>query len=353
MYLLYAFSAALSVAICVFAERIGDYLGVIDAPDGKRKIHSRRTPLVGGLAVVLPLALAGVSLAINTGDVAFYGTLTAAIVAHFAIGFVDDHRGLPPLLRLAGCVATVLAVVTLMPPLLIGSLDFSFLASAVPLGAAGVLFTVVCIVGLTNALNMADGQNGVVAGLSLIWALLLFAYAPAELHALLAVLAIGLAITLAFNLRGRVFLGDSGTYGISAILAATAIYSYNADPSAFRADAVMLLFLVPVVDCLRLIATRIPRYGTAFVGDRNHLHHIFLRLMSPRAALLCYWALVGVPSVLALVAPEVTLLWAALCGAVYGFVVWAGTRERALRTVPAYSPAVNGSGRFSVGGSDD
>ena len=55
--------AGFTLAICLMADRIGGFLGVLDAPDNNRKLHVRTTPLVGGLAVVLPIVCAGPWLA--------------------------------------------------------------------------------------------------------------------------------------------------------------------------------------------------------------------------------------------------------------------------------------------------
>ncbi len=343
MYVLYAICATLSLVICIFAERIGTSLGVVDEPDGSRKVHSRRTPLVGGIAIVGPLVLTAAALALAGGQPRLYGTLTLALVAYFMCGFADDYRHRSPWIRLAVCTAAAVGALTILPLFAVDFLSFSFYGPVVHLGAATFLFTVACIVGLINAVNMADGQNGVVIGLSLMWTLFLFAYAPGELHPLLVVLALGLLITLVFNLKGAVFLGDSGTYGISVAVALMATYSYNANYLVFRADVVMLLFLVPVVDCLRLILVRVVRHGSPFVGDRNHLHHILQRLAPEGVALFSYWAIVGVPSLLALLFPEATQWWVLLSLAAYTLALakdafdLQGGRRRGLRTTRRFA----------------
>ncbi len=84
-----------------------------------------------------------------------------------------------------------------------------------------------CLVALQNAVNMADGKNGLVIGLSLIWIAALAAYAPVQLTPILIVLAIGLRITMVFNLRNKLFLGDAGSYALSVVIGALTIYAYN------------------------------------------------------------------------------------------------------------------------------
>lgn len=69
-------------------------------------------------------------------------------------------------------------------------------------------------------------------------------------------MAAALAVTLVFNLRGRLFLGDSGSYALSFVVAMLAIYTYDVGFTRLPADLVALWFLIPVVDCLRLMAKR-------------------------------------------------------------------------------------------------
>jgi UDP-GlcNAc:undecaprenyl-phosphate GlcNAc-1-phosphate transferase len=114
----------------------------------------------------------------------------------------------------------------------------------------------------------------------------------------------------------------------------------------------MLLFLVPVVDCLRLIAVRLSRYGTPFVGDRNHLHHILQRLLPEGAALASYWSLVGVPSLLALLLPKATPWWVLLSLAAYAFALAKDAHDRRVTATRAYEPE-GIPNRFSASGSDD
>ena len=159
-----------------------------------------------------------------------------------------------------------------------------------------------------NAVNMADGKNGIVIGLSLLWVVALVAFGPMHLRPFLVVFAAGLAIALPFNLRGHLFLGDSGTYAISIVVGALTLYVYSVNFTALPADFVMLWFLVPVLDCLRLMVTRVITGRSPFSSDRRHLHHILWQLLPPPGALGVYLGLVAVPAILAALAPTATLL---------------------------------------------
>ena len=73
-------SAALAFVVCLAAAPLGRALGVVDVPDGRRKRHPHATPLTGGLAVALPLALVVTFLAARTAYTPFYLTVAVALV---------------------------------------------------------------------------------------------------------------------------------------------------------------------------------------------------------------------------------------------------------------------------------
>ncbi len=318
----YVLLGALSLLICLAARPLGRMAGVLDVPDGKRKTHARTTPLIGGVAAMFPVTVMCAYLAATTAYLPFYATLGVSALAFLLVGLVDDRGQIRPLFRLILSTALCYGAVLAVPALRVDFLLFSFYPHLLAPEAWVLLpFTVVCLVGLQNATNMADGKDGLAIGLSLLWTALLLAYAPDHLRPLLLVLAVGLGITLAFNLNGRLFLGDSGSYSISAFVGLVTVYCYHVGFPVLRADAVALWFLIPVVDCLRLMAVRLTMGRSPFSSDQNHLHHVLMRWMPWRWGLPFYLALVGLPSMLAHWLPSLTVLWALGVLVVYGFVV--------------------------------
>ena len=327
----YLLLGAATFLICLFASRIGTWLGVMDAPDGERKAHKRPTPLVGGLAVMAPVCAVAVIQAATTDFKPFYTAIAAAIAASMLLGFADDRKHLRPTWRLLIGVAIGLAVIVAVPALEVSFLEFSFVPVALFFdGWLGTIFTLLCLVGLQNAVNNADGRNGLVIGMSLIWCLLLFAYAPAHLYPLLSVLAVGLAICLGFNIRGRLFLGDCGAYSLGVTVGLLAIYCYYVNFAIMPADLVALMFLVPIVDFLRVILLRVVEGRSPLRSGGNHLHHILEWLMPWDRALPVYLAMVALPSLLAMAWPGKTLLWGVIALSSYAAVIGVGYRYRSV-----------------------
>ncbi|OYU14447.1 MAG: hypothetical protein CFE37_10650 [Alphaproteobacteria bacterium PA4] len=310
---------ALGMALLVgrFARRIGTMFDLLDHPDGAggRKQHRRVTPLVGGIAVAGAALVAMLMVRGTTADAMValdMGWLALAVGVMFLIGAVDDRRDLNPYLRLGAAVAILSLVVISAPHFSLDSLLFSGDVDAIGMGDFGPLFTLVCLVGLLNAVNMADGKNGVVIGMGLIWTVILALHAPVALLPVLAATGVALAVMLAFNMANRLFLGDGGSYAVSTLFGLLAIAIYNADPDRLRADEVALLFAVPVFDTIRLMATRIMQGRSPMEGDRDHLHHhLHARIGWPRG-LLVYLMLVAAPNLAALIWPGSGLFWLAV-----------------------------------------
>ncbi|MDP6342864.1 MAG: MraY family glycosyltransferase [Alphaproteobacteria bacterium] len=325
---LIAGAAVISGLICRYARPIGERLAILDEPDGSRKIHPEPTPLIGGLAIGLPTLLALAYAAVATVFLPLYLTIAVAGLGCLLLGLLDDRAHIRPTYRLVLSLILALAVLEVVPALSVTFLRFTFIDEVQFLGGFSLLFTAVCIVGLQNAVNMADGKNGVVMGLCLFWTLEMLLFAPGHLRAVLLVLAAALVVALAFNLRGRLFLGDSGSYSLSFIIALLAVYIYDVGFAALPADLVALWFLIPVVDCLRVMATRAARGHSPFDSDRTHLHHILYQRMPWRRGLVVYLALAGAPGLLASLAPATTPLWAIAALCCYGVIVTLPRRKQ-------------------------
>lgn len=307
MQLAVAFGAVVALAVGLGAVPLGCALGVMDEPDGERKLHRRATPQVGGLAIGIPVVLFAAWQAMISELMPFYGVVALAAAALLTLGTIDDRRHIRPALRLSLSFAICLGIVLAVPGLQISFLKFTSATTALYLDGFWVLgFSLLCLVGLQNAVNMADGKNGLVLGLALIWTLLLLLHAPEHLQPLLAVLLAALAVTFGFNLAGRLFLGDGGTYLLGVLTGLLAVYCYTVTVPVVSADTVMLWFLVPVLDCLRLIVSRLRQGRSPFSSDLNHLHHILAELLPWRWGLAVYLGMVGLPALLALAAPART-----------------------------------------------
>jgi len=317
---------ALVVAFCSFADRLGYRLGLIDHPDGVRKRHARPTPLVGGLALMVPmLVIAAREAYLHPGLDEIFLVLGAAGLGFMALGLFDDRHQATPLVRLI--VSTLLCGVLLAAvPVL--QLDVLVLGPfSLALGLFALPFTVLCLLGLQNAINMADGLNGLVIGLAIFWTSCLLLYAPAPLVPYLSLLLLGLFILLPYNLMGYLFLGDAGSYSLGVVLGLLMIYVYHTSAAPLPMLTVVLWLLVPVLDCLRVVLSRLLAGRSPLMADSNHFHHRLARHWRWPVSVLIYLAIATVPGFVAALWPGQTVLMLVVAVLAYGTVVW-HTRSR-------------------------
>ncbi len=289
--------AANGRAICV-------RLGLMDVPD-VRKHHRHETPLLGGLAltcIMAPLAILASRLVI---DPAWQVRVTLYVIATFALAFLgmaDDRHSLTARDRIVLSMLVFGSTAFFDPAFNVHQLSFAAPRFDIGLGSLPVamLFTSVCCVGLCNAVNMADGKNGLVIGLCTGWLAILAVRAPEPLLPLFAILGGILVVLLVFNMRGKLFLGDGGSYGFATAIGLLTIMLYNS-PGAhlgrcITAGEIVLLFAVPVIDSFRLTISRIRRGQSPMSADRDHLHHHLLDRLGWPGGLLAYWAVALVPA---------------------------------------------------------
>lgn len=316
---------------------LGRALHLMDEPDGAngRKRHAFPTPLVGGLGFTLALlSSAALFLAIRdlNGLRIVVAWLMAAVGFLFLLGAIDDRWHLSPTLRLSGISLFFLLPIWQVPDFRLDALIFAPDQWLVPMpGLIGVGFTLLCMVGLKNAVNMADGKNGMVLGQAIIWTLVLFVHLPPSLH-LLHIAALGaLVVLFLFNMRGRLFLGDGGSYAVSGYFGLIAVVAWNHRGPDLYAGDIALIFALPVFDTLRLMVHRVVAGRSPFTPGRDHLHHYLYAQWGWPAPLPWVLALVAVPNMLALLFPGTGLFWLLVTFLLYVLMLAVAVRPAAIQ----------------------
>ena len=291
-----------SALVVVFCKKIALRLGVVDHPGAQEhKSHAAPTPLVGGL-VALPPAIAILLLQFyQEGVSSMYGAsylaLAFATLSSLIVGFFDDRRHIPAIFRLIICSGIFGVAISIRPEFVVSALDLQGLGLKVELGLLAIPFSVFCLLAFQNAVNMADGRNGLVAGLAIIWLMALLSYGWHPLTLAIASLTIGLFIALGANLGGRLFLGDAGTYGIGAFVGLATIWIHRSNIGLHTID-VVIMFMIPVLDMARLFLSRILAGRHPFSADHEHLHHYLDKSIGWMIGRKIYYVLVAAPILL-------------------------------------------------------
>ena len=288
----------------IFAPKLCKKMGLMDVPDA-RKTHQRPTPLLGGLSlalIALPISVIyGIFLSSQELRPSILIFISAAI-AMVLMGMEDDRRTLTARNRLILSLIIFASVATFDPLFNIRILRFGNGTFEIGMGVAavGIIFTTICCVGLVNAVNMADGKNGLVIGLCLGWLAMLATRAPLGLLPFILILISCLAVLLMFNLRGSVFLGDGGVYGLGCTIGLLAIAIYNSSGPVgghgLAAEELMLLFGVPVLDSFRLTFARLRRGQSPMAPDRDHFHHHLQSKFGWPLGLVVYLSIALIPA---------------------------------------------------------
>ena len=295
------------------ARRVAIATGLVDRPaPGPLKVHAVPVPVLGGAGVMLSVLLTYV-VYLHELPVA----VTAAVALAVITGLVDDARPLHPVIRLFGLTGSGLLLVA-------GGLGLQPLG---PLAGAGL---VVLVLLLSNAVNLIDGQDGLASGLGAIACAGMAAVAAATGGSppLVAIaLAGSLVGFLAWNLSpARIFLGNSGAYGLGVLLALLAARLTSDGWHGLIAAGLCL-----GVFAFELTFTVVRRLASAqglATGDRRHTYDLLARNTGSRdRATLLMWTLGAVASGSGFVADQMSLATAfAMAGGACAVAMAMGSR---------------------------
>jgi len=270
--------AATALLIPVLA-RVAPKLGLLDHPGG-RKDHGAAVPLVGGLAMgAVFLACFGIFRV--SGEVSLW--FGAAVAIMLLCGALDDHQELGSMPKFSFQIVAAWLLAQFGGATLFHLGDLVS-ADQLDLGAAAIPFTVFAVVGVMNAVNMADGIDGLAGGLALV-AVAWFGAAAWYVGAgsvlwVVCLLAGQLVGFLAFNAplprrpRARVFMGDAGSYFLGLVLAWLAIRLSMEERVAIAPITAVWILGIPLADAVALMLRRLLRGRSPFRPDSEHLHHL-------------------------------------------------------------------------------
>ncbi len=334
--IIYCIALDATFVVCLSADKIGASLGLLDDPRAKSHgLHERTTPLVGGIAIIIPWAfiLAAAPLLEAAPDQALLLKLLSPVMALptfliFCLGTVDDRYHLSARVRLWVKAVGYLGLVLLVERVRITALVVPSIRLYLPLGLFAVPFTVLSLIALTNAVNMTDGRNGLVIGMVLIWLGALILYFPPFAHPLLILLCFMLIVVAWFNLNGRLFLGDSGAYTLSFLIGILAIYvhGFPLSEGGISSSQLATLFAIPAFDMFRLIIVRLRRGVSPMSADHDHLHHRLDRYCGWQLGLPIYLMMVALPIWVALSGARSGMMGFATAALVYAFI-WGLTKQ--------------------------
>jgi len=289
MTIFFAFLASY-IAILVI-KPLAIKVGLVDTPCSRKK-HIGSIPLIGGLCIFVSVLVSVVMFFPLDKQIISYLVCAGAIVL---LGVIDDYRQLGVRIRLS--IQTLVALLMIWgSDIYIQNLGDLFLFGEIELSWFGIPFTIICVIAAINAFNMIDGIDGLAGSLSITTLISVFLLMLINGNFVFAALPLIIVATimpyLAFNLgikghrNKKIFMGDAGSMFIGLSVIWFLMICTQSQDKTFRPVTALWIIAVPLMDMLAIIIRRIRKGQSPFSADRDHLHHIFMRLgFSSRRAL--------------------------------------------------------------------
>ncbi|HWF62593.1 MAG TPA: MraY family glycosyltransferase [Nitrospira sp.] len=273
------FSSMTALLVCMalipLLRMVAERFHIMDQPGG-RKVHEHPVPRVGGIAFAIG-ACVSIAWWIPKDEIALSVLVGSVIIVAF--GVWDDRVDLSYRSKLVGQLLAALAVV------LGGDIWFTtlpFLPDVEVPAWVGMFVTVVFLIGVSNAVNLTDGLDGLAGGLSFLTlsGIAYLAYLSNDSTVLLLTVPFlgGLLGFLRYNTYpARIFMGDGGSQLLGFIMGVLAVLLTDSSRGPFSPSLAFFLLGLPFLDTLGVTGQRLAEGRSPFIGDRAHIHHKLLR----------------------------------------------------------------------------
>ncbi len=262
-----------SVALIPPISRLAARVDLMDRPDS-RKVHVAETPRLGGIAIFLSFVLA--LLLFADFDRLILGFLAGAVVM-FVVGLLDDVVALTAAQKFAGqTVAAAAAVIG--GGIHLDGLGNVFGQGDVALGTFAIPFTIFCVVGVSNAINLMDGLDGLAGGGVAIasGAFVVLGYLSGNHPLMLLGCALlgGVLGFLKYNMHpARIFMGDGGSLFLGYCMGIFSVILVEYGETRISGFTPLTVLALPVVDTIYVMVRRFREGKKLFLPDKSHLHH--------------------------------------------------------------------------------
>ncbi|WP_456277616.1 glycosyltransferase family 4 protein [Bacillus sp. AK128] len=263
-----------SVLVTPLVKKLAFKIGATDRPN-QRKVHLKIMPRLGGLAIYISFIIGIIIL--KPGNELFLPILVGSIIIMIT-GILDDIYELSAKIKLGGQLAAALVVV--LSGLQVEYINLPFDAQ-LQFGFLSIPLTILWIVGITNAINLIDGLDGLAAGVSSIALITISFMAILKGDAFVAGMGfILLGSTLGFLVYNffpaKIFMGDTGALFLGYMISVLSLLGFK-NVTAISFIIPVIILGVPISDTLFAIIRRIVNKQPLSAPDKSHLHHCLLR----------------------------------------------------------------------------
>lgn len=278
----YLGSTILALIITPIVIKLAYNIKAVSSPS-VRDVHTTPVPRIGGVAIYLSAVflLVMVLFINNSIGVLFRSnllqllTLMISATFIFIIGLIDDIKRLPA--RIKFLIELLAAASLYFVGIRISSITITQ-QFTINLGFGGCLLTLLWIIGITNAVNLCDGLDGLAAGISAITCGVIAIFALYNGSIVMAVLMLALLGSLSgflvFNFNpAKVFMGDCGSLFLGFTIASASVMCANKSSALVGLALPVLALGIPIFDTLFSMLRRFIEGRSIFSPDRKHFHH--------------------------------------------------------------------------------
>ena len=283
LYLAGLLALLVALLVGVVLQPLAKKFDIVAHPN-ERTVHSGNIPLIGGLAI-----FTGFCTAVIFVDPEFLGyqAFFLACIVLITVGLLDDRNPLSVRTRFMFQIVAVL-IVAFWGDISLNNLGDILFIGDLKLGLFAIPFMVFATIGVINALNMADGVDGLASGYTVIalFGLLYLAWGSetfANEQMLLILLIAAVVGFMLLNVRSpwcrkaKVFMGDSGSMFLGFALAVAFVQLSQGDTKIMAPVTALWLFALPLMDTVSIIVRRKRQGQSPFSPGKDHIHHILQR----------------------------------------------------------------------------
>lgn len=315
--------------------RLAKKVGAIDIPNDRR-VNKKPMPRLGGLAVISGFVVSIIYLFITTslegklnlfGEENYFVKMLGFFFGALVLGvvcYIDDVKGVPSFVKLTAQI--IASIIVVACGIKIENISIPFTEGKIIMGDIfSYILTVCWIVGITNAINLIDGLDGLSSGVTLISCLsllMVFALNGSPLIAIVLITALAGALVgfLPFNFSpAKTFIGDTGSNFMGFALAIISILGVAKTYTALVLIAPIIILAMPIFDTLFAIFRRLIKgksIKAVFKPDKGHLHHkLMAKGYTQKQAVLIMYGITAILGMFAVILLE-SGIWKALSFAI-------------------------------------
>lgn len=304
-------SLALALLLTPLVKKFAVKVGAMDVPDA-RKVHTRIMPRLGGLGIYLAFVIGLIAVlpfipeSLSLRDANFMKAFLIGGSMIVLLGALDDRFQLSAKVKFLAQIVVALVVVFGFN-IVVDFVNIPFQDGYSSLESwVSIPLTILWIVGVTNAVNLIDGLDGLAAGVSAIaiGAILVMSFLMGNtIVALICLLLLGAIIGfLFFNFHpAKIFMGDAGSLFLGFSLAMLSLLGFK-QIAVVSFITPLIIIGVPLSDTFFAIIRRKIQKKPIFAPDKGHLHHCLSELgFTHRQTVLIIYGIAAFFGVLAVI----------------------------------------------------